>query len=279
MLGQIGEFSSLLKKSAKESTQGLTEALIDAYDNPPKLDNPTRTSPLSAFKPSVSILTTTTRGRLFRHLMKEEIEGGFANRFAYFIGDRKGPKSYPPEPHLEHLNKCVARIAAARKEWQNTQFHLTEKTLKIWDEYYHWWYAINDGDTVDQFTGRLPDHEMKLELQYAIVENETPEILPDQMESAIAVAKYWYEGIRLLFTGFGLTENQQIEQQILTAVSNGGKSTEELYEYFSRNIDAKQLNSALMNLQKVNRIVFEKKKAEGRGRPKMVFRLSENAIR
>ena len=278
LLGQIGEFSSLLKKSAKESTQGLSEAIIDAYDNPTKLDNPTRVAPLTAINPSVSILTTTTKGRLLKHLMKEEVEGGFANRFIYFVGDRKKPIPLPPEPLVEHLNRCVAKIAQARKIWTNTQFHLTAEAEEVWNEFYHWWYYINDGEDVDRLTGRLPDHTMKQALQFASVENLTAIITTEQMQAAVSVSKYWYEAIKLLFLGYGLSENQQIEQDILRACSNGGKSKQELYEFFSKNIDAKQLNAALDNLQKVNRIIVEKQKAAGKGRrPKTVFRLSEKA--
>ena len=156
LLCHIGEFSALLKKSLKESSSGLTEAIIDAYDNPDKLDNPTRTSPLSAPKPSVSVLTTTTTGRLLRHLMKEETEGGFANRFVYFCGDRKGPNPLPPEPRYDHLNQVVAEIVQARRRWHNTQFHLTASTQEIWDNYYHEWYYQLDNDVIDPITGRLP---------------------------------------------------------------------------------------------------------------------------
>jgi hypothetical protein len=275
LLCHIGEFSALLKKSLKESSSGLTEAIIDAYDNPDKLDNPTRTSPLSAPKPSVSVLTTTTTGRLLRHLMKEETEGGFANRFVYFGGDRKAPNPLPPEPRYDHLNQVVQGIVQARRRWHNTQFQLLEPTQEVWDNYYHEWYYQLDDDVIDPITGRLPDNTMKLALQYALLENAAPEILPEQMKAAVTVARYWHETIRVLFQNYGMTESQKTEHEILKAVSNGGKSKEELYHHFSRNIDARTLNLALYNLQQIGRIAPERK-SNGPGRPKVVFRLKEN---
>jgi hypothetical protein len=107
------------------------------------------------------------------------------------------------------------------------------------------------------------------------LENAAPEILPEQMSAAVTVARYWHETIRILFRNYGMTETQKTEHQILEAVSNGGKAKDELYQYFARHIDARSLNLALENLQRVGRIAQERKSI-GRGRPKMVFRLKEN---
>ena len=93
------------------------------------------------------------------------------------------------------------------------------------------------------------------------------------MEAAVAVADYWNESIKSLFQNYGLTETQQVESSILEAVSNGRKSTKELYEYFSNNIEARTLNQALDSLQKVGKVRPEKIKAEGPGRPRVVFKL------
>jgi hypothetical protein len=207
--------------------------------------------------------------------MKEETEGGFANRFVYFCGDRKGPNRLPPEPELSHLNKVVQVLADARRRWHNTQFQLLDSAEKIWGGFYDEWFYDIENDVLDAITGRLPDNAMKLALQYALLENEAPEILPEQMEAAVSVARYWHASIRLLFSSYGLTETQQVERGILQAVSNGGKSTKELYDYFSHNVDARTLNFALESLQKVGKVVKEKKQARGgRGRPKVVFRRS-----
>lgn len=276
MLCYLSEFSALLKKANKESSAGLTETIIDAYDNPNKLDNPTRTSPLTAINPSCSIIASTTTGRLLRSLTKEETEGGFTNRFSYFIGNRKAPNDDPPEPDMEYLNKVVQGLANARLRWADTQFHLLTTTRQLWKDYYDKWYYQNENDIIDPITGRLPDQVRKLALQYAMIENNAPEILPEQMEAAIAAGQYWYECICTLFKTYGLSEAQQIEQDVLEAVSNGGKSRTELYNHFSRHIDAKRLNTALDSLQKIGRIAQQKRKNK-RGKPTTVFRLMENA--
>lgn len=267
----IDEFSGLLKKSAKEGSAGLTEAIISAYDNPPKLDNPTRTSPLSAPLPSVTLIATTTKGRLMRHLLKEEMEGGFANRFVYFCGERQEPIPRPGEPNGFLLNRTITHLAGLRRRWQNAQFSLSDESGEIWDEYYHKWFYETDNDVIDPITGRLPDNTMKLALQYAILENDEPVILPDQMSAAIDVSGYWHAIIRTLFKDYGLTEEQKIEVDILQAVSNGGKTKDELYAFFSRHIDARTLNSGLENLQKVGKVA---QKREGtKGRPRNIFQL------
>jgi len=162
--------------------------------------------------------------------------------------------------------------------YQAQKARLAEKvtrTQEIWDNYYHEWYYQLDNDVIDPITGRLPDNTMKLALQYALLENAAPEILPEQMSAAVTVARYWHETIRVLFQNYGMTETQKTEHEILRAVSNGGKAKEELYDHFSRNIDARTLNLALYNLQQIGRIAQEKK-SNGPGRPKIVFRLKEN---
>ena len=276
LLCYIPEFSGLLKKAGKESSAGLTEMLIAAYDNRDKLDNPTRTSPLSALNPSCSLITTTTIGRLLRALTNEETEGGFTNRFSYFIGDRKGPNDDPPEPDLEKLNRVVQKLVAARHRWANTQFQLHPQARQLWKRYYDEWFYQNENDVIDPITGRLPDQIRKLSLQYAMVENTVPEISPEQMEAAIGTGRYWHECICVLFKSYGLTETQQTEQQILEACANGGKSKTELYEYFQKHIDSYKLNQALENLRKVGRIIVQNKKRPGSRKSTPVFRLFEN---
>lgn len=275
LLCYLSEFSALLKKAQKESSAGLTEAIIDAYDNPDKLDNPTRTSPLTASNPSCSIIASTTTGRLLRSLTKEETEGGFTNRFTYFIGNRKAPNDDPPEPDMEYLNKAVYGLVSARQQWGDTQFQMLSSTRQLWKRYYDEWYYQNENDVIDPITGRLPDQVRKLALQYAMIENNVPEILPEQMEAAIVVGRYWHECICTLFKTYGLSETQQMEQEVLEAVSNGGKSKTELYDYFSKHIDARSLNTALDSLQKIGRIIQQKQKNK-RGKPTTVFRLFEN---
>ena len=66
----------------------------------------------------------------------------------------------------------------------------------------------------------------------------------------------------------------KIEAGILTALSSGEKSKEELYRFFNGHIKASVLNNALATLIESGKIVMEKDKAAGGGkRPKREFRL------
>jgi hypothetical protein len=56
---------------------------------------------------------------------------------------------------------------------------LLKSTEEIWANYYRQWYYQLDNDVIDPITGRLPDNTMKLALQYALLENDAPEILPE----------------------------------------------------------------------------------------------------
>ena len=270
LLAYIDEFSSLLKKATRESSSGLIEAITLAYNCPTKLDNPTRVSPLRAPNPTVSILTTTTVGRLMKNLLKEDTEGGFANRFTYFYGTSTEEIDWPEPEDTSKLNAVVVKLKQARLRWQNTEFFLLDSARALWKQFYHKWKVTRDGDTIDSVTSRLPTNAVKLAMQFALLENDTPEIKAEQLQAAIDIANYWYEVIKILFGGYGKTETQIFEQQVLDALSNGGKSRNELYDVFSRNIDAKQLNSALDNLSKMEKITQFREKT--RGRPRVMYK-------
>ena len=269
LLAYIDEFSSLLKKATRESSSGLIEAITLAYNCPSKLDNPTRISPLRAPNPTLSIITTTTVGKLMKHLMKEDTEGGFANRFTYFYGSSEREIDWPAVEDIGKLNSVVMQLKQARLRWQNTEFRLLDSARELWKPFYHKWKVTQDGDTIDSITSRLPTNAVKQAMQFALMENDAPEINPDQLQAAIDIAEYWYEVIKILFSGYGLSEEQVFEQQVLDALSNGGKSRKELYEVFSRNINARQLNTALDSLFKMEKVIKFHQKTKGR--PRVVY--------
>lgn len=220
------EFSRLLKKTLKDYSSDFIETLQEAFDMKDELDNHSLTNPMSAQKPCVSLISATTLGKLHRRLQVEDIEGGFANRFMYFYGERKPPKPRPPKPNKEKLGEIYHQLNEVTKKWKHQEFKLSEEAGRIWDEFYCREYGKEYNSlTIDQVSSRLTTHAAKIALIYAATENDDPIINAGQAKAAIAVVEYLE---RCAFKIFALqtgTKYSKIETLIINFLKEKDGST------------------------------------------------------
>lgn len=214
------EFSKMLKKVEKEYSSDFIETITDAFDMPSELDNHSLSNPLRARNPSLSILSSTTQGKIQRRLKVEEIEGGFANRFMYFIGNRKPPLPMPPEPNDSMIGEFIIKLHEQIEKWDNQQFTLTEEAEEIWNDFYSELYYEEYGDILDDILGRIDVHTLKIALIYAALENEVPVITANQMKAAIDIGYYLKEAVIELFSSYGMSELAKDEEKILSVIKS-----------------------------------------------------------
>jgi hypothetical protein len=248
------EFSALLKKTLKDYSSDFIETLTQAYDMPPELDNHSMTNPMSAPKPCVSVLGATTFGKLRRRLLAEEIEGGFANRFMYFVGERKPPKSLPPRPYQNLLNAITTTLHDTTTKWNHTEFKLSDEAFQLWDDFYCREYSTEyDSVTIDEVIARLTTHTLKIALIYAATENNEPVINAEQMQAAINVGEYLRKSALKIFAMQSGSKYAKIEEMILDCLQeqSKGATVSEIRNIVRKNIydvTSRELHNALKSL-------------------------------
>ena len=276
------EFSALLKKTLKDYSSDFIETLTQAYDMPPELDNHSMTNPMSAPKPCVSVIGATTYGKLRRRLLAEEIEGGFANRFMYFVGERKPPKSLPPRPNQNLLNTITTILHDTTTKWNHTEFKLSDEAFQLWDDFYCREYSTEyDSVTIDEVIARLTTHTLKIALIYAATENNEPVINAEQMQAAIDVAEYLRESGLKIFTLHSGSKYAKIEKTILDYLQEQfkGATVSEIRNIVRKNIydvTSRELHNALKSLIETETIQKREesfKDSMGRTQKKTIYKI------
>ena len=275
------EFSALLKKTLKDYSSDFIETLTQAYDMPPELDNHSMTNPMSAPKPCVSVLGATTFGKLRRRLLAEEIEGGFANRFMYFVGERKPPKSLPPRPNQNLLNTITTILHDTTTKWNHTEFKLSDEAFQLWDDFYCREYSTEyDSVTIDEVIARLTTHTLKIALIYAATENNEPIINAEQMQAAIDVAEYLRKSALKIFALRSGAKYAKIEEMILIFMQeqDGGITATEVWKAVRKEIydvTTRDIQSVLNSLTEIGMILKTEesfKDSIGRSQKRTVYK-------
>ena len=254
------EYSSLLKKVQKDYSSDLIETLTSAYDMPPELDNHSMTNPMSASKTCVSIIGATTFGKLRRRLLAEEIEGGFANRFMYFCGDRKPPKPRPPQPDKKAHLSVMKHLNEATQKWNHANFVFSSNAGELWDDFYNAEYSKEyDSITVDEVMGRLVTHALKIALIYAATENDEPIIKVEQLQAAIDVVEYLRKSALKIFELQGGSKYAKIEESILKCLQehSEGMTATDLWRDIRKeiyDITSKEVQNTLKSLLEIGMI-------------------------
>lgn len=225
----ISEMSALLKKAKKESSRDVIEKIMELYDCPDQIDHPTKVLPFTVFKPYLTILATTTLGKLEKWLAQEDVEGGFANRFTYFIGEAAQPLPIPLEPDRNLINVLINDVLKPiRRKYRHTRISLDPGAEQIWRRWYtEWWTRAGANELVEQVISRLPDHVMKLAMIYAVTEH-CDRIYDDHMAAAIAVGDYWEHALNVVFAEFGLSKAARIEQRIIKLLEEERRTKRQL---------------------------------------------------
>ena len=258
----LSEYAALLKKAKKSSSDGLIQVLTDAYDCPPTLDNPTRNSPLRAVNPCISIVALSTQDWLEGSLNLEDIRGGFANRFCYYLHELTPPIPRPMESDENLLSAVVQTVHKIRQYYQgrHVAFDFDNETGIFVDQ----WYAKNreailneKNELVRDTMQRLDTNARKLALLYAVLENGEGDhhIHLEQFKAALEVATYWQGAMQQIFGLFAKDEQTKNENVIIERLRKKSRTKRELRMSTSRQIhNSKQFNDALDALIKAERV-------------------------
>ena len=211
------EMGQLLAKARQDGSGTLIPLLLDAFDCPPMLNPKTRTKPISAFKPTLSLMAATTPSHLARYVQDADWYGGLGSRLFISIAEPKDPIPRPGKVDASRFNGVIRAIHDAVERWdEETEFKLTNEAARRWDA----WYVVNKkrerelGDAAD-VVSRTASYAMKLGLIYAALENSTPVIEDGQIEAGILAAEFGQGCALLLLEEIGDSKTIKLEQRIV----------------------------------------------------------------
>ena len=251
LLVVLSELTSLMQKARQDGVKNIIPFLTEAYDSPPTLDLPTRTNPLVATAPHISILSASTPDWLEDGMQDREILGGFGNRFMYIVGQPKDPISFPDPPDKQLGEKITGRLSEILSTQQETEFDLSPEARKLWDRFYRDWRAHEWTDAVAAaLVQRTPDFAMKVTLIYAVLDGEQ-EITAELLQIGIDVAKYCVASSQQVFSEFYANADRRIELKVEEKLKPIGKMTySELHRVVGGRISTDHFGRILLGMEK-----------------------------
>lgn len=267
LLVAMDEFALLLKKTKQDFSSSLIQTLTDAYDMKGSLDNPTKERPMSALNTCVSMVGLTTKAWLERTLDYDDLLGGFVNRFVFFVGEPKASIPLPPEPDAQLWNRIKIYLNNVRqgnhtfalKEKSSIQYRLSEEAKAVWEDFYNSWrerQLTSDNEMEVCLFQRLPNHAMKLALTRAVLEDKggTRQINTEQLNAGIDFANYAERSYEYLFHSFGFSRRSRVEAMIEEKLRGNPLTKRELRRVISSSVSTKELNEALTDLIRIDKI-------------------------
>ena len=211
--------------------------------------------------PCVSIVALSTQNWLEISLNLEDIRGGFANRFCYYLHELTPPIPRPTEFDEKGLGHVIKTVHEIRQYYQGRHiaFDFDDETGVFVDQ----WYSENretilneKNELVRDTMQRLDTNARKLALLYAILENEgeNHQINLAQFKTALEVATYWKDAMQQIFGPFAKDDQMKNENLIIKRLQTKLQTKRELLQNLSRQMSAKQFNETLEALKKSTRV-------------------------
>lgn len=232
------EFSSLLGKAKQEALSNLIPKLTSLFDCHDLETLQTRHKKVTALEPFVSIVTGTTPEWLEKYLSRDDIHGGFANRFIYVSGEPKPPKPYPDPVHTQRQAQLVQSMNDIRAWAQHLnesscqgELVASEAAKTLFEDYYRENYEASKHEALAAvLTRRMPLYVWKLALLYAACERSEG-IEPCHVEPAIAVARCLERSVQTIFAEFGTSKTRKLENRFkaLLKEAGGAMTSRDLY--------------------------------------------------
>lgn len=112
------ELKNLFIKGKQKVTESITTKLTQLYNGEDQLSNNTRQNRTVAKYPTAGLIGCSTYAWLESGISIDDIVGGFANRFVFYLHEQQEliPKVSPA--HVNKLESVRERITAIRNEWQ-----------------------------------------------------------------------------------------------------------------------------------------------------------------
>jgi hypothetical protein len=242
----------------------LSPLIRKAWDGD-KLCTLTRTSPLTATNPHVSIIAHITEIELKARLTRTDAANGFANRFLFVLVRRS--KKLPfggtlTRDEIDKLGEKLKDIVDQSLKAGHLEITMTDEAKAEWK------LAYDEMDTekaglLDAVTSRSEAQAIRLAMIYALLDGKT-QINLDHLKAGLAVWKYCEASAAHIF---GAALGDPVADGIVQALQKAGKdgmTRTNIRDFFGRNQPATRIEAALANLLEKGIVRMEGKVSGGR---------------
>ena len=244
----------LLKKSKQKMGNGLIEGILTLYDYPRSLENPTRNDPISAENPCFSLIGATTYEKFETALSTDDLSGGVANRFEYYVADASKvaciPIPSPPDAKL--LSNVAEKVNSLRRRFDDgTPFTFDAEATESFSE----WYIANRAEVqaeentfVRDALGRADLQLMKNCLIHAVLRWKVGmphNITGRDFEWAVNLQEYLKRTVRNIYSNFASSAQRDVEERILASLRKHGASTMRELNHRIRKYSRQELEKAM----------------------------------
>ena len=250
----LGELSSLLRKAKQERVSNIVPIMTEAFDCPPDLHLPTKADPITVTEPYISLVAASTPSWL-EDLQDRDVLGGFANRFAFVLGEAKAPIPFPDAPDVQLRDQIVSHIKEVM-EWlaEPVEITLTESARDLWREYYTRWHSLTWSDEImSAMVQRVPDMVLKISLLFAVLEKRM-QIDAETLTAGIDAGGYLAASMQRIFSDFHTSKEIKREKRIETVLADGPMKYAGLRRALGGRHSAEEINKTLYALKKSGQI-------------------------
>jgi hypothetical protein len=258
------EFASPLKVMEREGNT-LSPTLRNAWDGK-TLQTLTRTAPMKATTPHISIVGHITPDELRRMLTHTEAVNGFANRMLFVCSRRTRllpDGGWFPRQELEPLADEIAAIVEAAQP--GGELTRDDSARDLWHhEYPH--LTRDVPGLVGAVIARRASHVLRLSAVYALLDWSWT-IRVEHVEAALAVWQYCEESVRHIFGDALGDPDADMILRALRNVPDGLTRDEIARQLFQKNRAKWQLDASLNVLVTYDLARCESDRSGQRGRP------------
>jgi len=180
---------------------------------------------------------------------------GFANRFAFILGEPKPPIAWPSPPDAGLYAKVVAHASDVLLGLPDSlEVSMTGSARDLWAEFYvRWRSQVWPDEMFGALVQRIPDIALKIALIYAVLEKRT-EIGPDILTAAIDAGGYCVASAQRIFTDFHATRESKLEGRTLDVLKAGPVKFGDLHRAVGGRYSTLELNRTLDGLVKSGQV-------------------------
>ena len=222
----LDEIAKMLRKASSASSTGLMEMLADMFGYPSRVQLPTRTNPLSAENPCLTILGATTYEWFESAFQEEDIHGGIANRFLYFYNPPRTERLFITQPADKGVLQNIAKeLNGLRRKFgtdtnASVPFTWSPEAIETGEMWYQEMCQIVDAEEnvfVAHAQARSDLYLKKSALLHAILFNESDNTVigEESMMWAIDLMGYLIETTREIYEEFNTSHKKRIEERII----------------------------------------------------------------
>ena len=218
------ELRNLFIKSRMSGSEGLIPFLTEAYKCKKRfiLDTRDKRNRVRSDNSVLNIMGCTTLDWFEKSLDTSDIEGGFINRFVFYLHEQQPlhPSITPPDPNASKVWEDMLRGLAKSSLETERIFDLDDEAFESYEK----WYIASKTAIIDNPTdlvsiagARVIEHAPKLALVFSILDNgqDDNRIHMPAWKRAVKVAQYWQEVTATMFSTLAVDKFDKLEQTIL----------------------------------------------------------------